>query len=174
MSSYNQFELAFRKYVAAFDGTNDLSPAEFKTLFDNLHHKDLKYRLIDEKVIGGDGMMHLKAKKPLTRDEKFESHAKMYASGHKVTLIYFRKISLDCIDTKVRIVNGEEDEIRRVVHTISGGKAVLSQEITPGLPPVRPSMPGCTPATPMYARRARCANAASREMQVNEFRTYQT
>eukprot|EP00986_Skeletonema_menzelii_P004700 scaffold1633_cov147-Skeletonema_menzelii.AAC.17 len=134
MSSY-QFELAFRQYVAAFDGTNALSPAEFKTLFDKLHHNDLEYRLVDEKVIGGDGMMHLKAKKPLTRDEKFESHSKIYASGHKVTLIYFRKIGLDCIDTKVLIVkNGEEDEIRRVVHTISDGKAVLSQEIDESIP----------------------------------------
>ena len=42
MSSY-QYELALRQYIAAFDGTNDLSPVEFKSLFDNHHHKDVTH-----------------------------------------------------------------------------------------------------------------------------------
>ena len=131
MSSY-QFELAFRQYVAAFDGTNDLSPAEFKTLFDKVHHKDLTYRT-DEKVIGKDGMMHFKAKE-LTREEIFALHSKHYASGQKVTLIHFRKIGMDCIDIKVRLVIGEEETIVRVVNTISDGKVALSQEMDESFP----------------------------------------
>ena len=133
MSSY-QFELAFRQYIAAFDGTNDLSPAEFKTLFDKVHHKDLTYRLTDEKVIGKDGIMHLKARTSLTREEIFELHSKKYASGQKVTLIHFRKIGMDCIDIKVRLVIGEEETIVRVVDTISDGQAVLSQEMNESFP----------------------------------------
>ena len=133
MSTY-QFELAFRQYVAAFDGTNDLSPAEFKSLFDNVHHKDFNYRPKDEKVIGGDDMMHLKAKAPLTREEIFQLHSKHYASGQKVTLIHFRKIGLDCIDIKVRLVTGKEDTTVRVVNTISGGQVVLSREIDESFP----------------------------------------
>eukprot|EP00957_Ditylum_brightwellii_P030279 2293057-Ditylum_brightwellii.AAC.1 len=82
MSSY-QFELAFRQYIAAFDGTNDLSPAEFKYLFDNVHHKDFNYLFKDARVIGGDGMMHLKAVTPVTRGEIYQLHSKHYASGQK-------------------------------------------------------------------------------------------
>ena len=133
MSSY-QFELAFRQYIAAFDGTNDLSPAEFKTLFDKVHHKDLTYRLTDEKVIGRDRIMHLKARTPLTREEIFELHSKHYASGQKVTLIHFRKIGMDCIDIKVRLVIGEEETIVRVVNTISDGQVALSQEMDESFP----------------------------------------
>ena len=157
MSSY-QFEHAFRQYIAAFDGTNDLSPAEFKTLFDKVHHKDFKCRLMDEKVIGDDGTIHLKPRKLITRDQKFEAFSKRYASGTKVSLIYFRKIGMD-IDAKFCINNGKEETIHRVVYTISGGKAILSQEILPGGPPVRPCI-GCTPATPIYSRRSKYANAA--------------
>ena len=158
MSSY-QFELAFRQYIAAFDGTNDLSPAEFKTLYDKVHHKDFKCRLMDEKVIGDDGTIHLKARMLITRDQKFEAFSKRYESGYKVTLIYFRKIGMDCIDAKFSIDNGKEETIHRVVYTISGGQAILSQEILPGGPPVRPRI-GCTPATPIYSRRSKYANAA--------------
>ena len=131
MSSY-QFELAFRQYVAAFDGTNDLSPAEFKTLFDKVHHKDLTYHLVHERVIGDDGMIYLKARKPLTSEEIFALHSKHYASGKKGTLIHFRKIGMDCIDIKVRLVIGEEETIVRVINTISDGQAVLSREIDEG------------------------------------------
>ena len=158
MSSY-QFEHAFRQYIAAFDGTNDLSPAEFKTLFDNVHHKDFKYRLMDEKVIGDDGTIHLKARKLITREEKFVSISKRYASGTKVSLIYFRKIGMECIDAKFCIANGKEETIHRVVLAISDGQAILAQEILPGSPPVRPCI-GCTPATPIYSRRSKYANAA--------------
>ena len=42
MSSY-QYELALRQYIAAFDGTNNVSPAEFQSRFDNLYHKDFTF-----------------------------------------------------------------------------------------------------------------------------------
>lgn len=158
MSTY-QFELAFRQYVAAFDGTNDLSPAEFKSLFDNVYHKDFNCSSKDEKVLGGDDMMHLKATqlKLRTREEIFQFHSKHYASGQKVTLIHFRKIGLDCIDIKVRFVTGKEDFTVRVVHTISGGQVVLSRDIDESFP--------------LKVLGAKCANAVFKWKEVG---TYQT
>ena len=47
-----QFELALRQYIAAFDGTNNISPAEFKSRFDNLYHKDYTFRPKDGKTMG--------------------------------------------------------------------------------------------------------------------------
>ena len=124
-----QFELALRQYIAAFDGTNDLSSSEFKSLFDNVYHKDFILKPKDEKVIGGDDMMHLKARSPLTREEVFQRDSKLYASGLQVTLIHFRKIGLDCIDIKLRLVNGKEETTVRVITTIAAKQAVVSQEI---------------------------------------------
>ena len=123
MSSY-QFELAFCQYIRAV----------FKSLYDNAHHKDFNYLPKDEKVIGGDGMMHLKAVTPVTREEIYQLHSKHYASGQKVTLIHFRKIGLDCVDIKVRPVNGEEETTVRVVNTLSNSQVVLSREIDESIP----------------------------------------
>jgi hypothetical protein len=95
----NQYELALRQYIAAFDGTNDLSPAEFKSRFDNLYHKDLIHLPKDEKIIGCDGM----------RDEVFQLYSNLYASGLKVTLIYFRRIGLDNFDIQLRLDNGKHE-----------------------------------------------------------------
>jgi len=156
MSSY-QFELAFRQYIAAFDGANDLSPAEFKSLFDNVHHKGLNYLPKDEKVIGGDGMMHLKAVTPVTREEIYQLHSKHYASGQKVTLIHFRKIGLDCVDIKVRLVNGKEETTVRVVNTLSNSQVVLSREIDESFP--------------LLVLGAKCANVVYKWKEVG---TYQT
>ena len=157
MSTY-QYELAFRQYIAAFDGTNNLSPAEFKSLFDNVHHKDFNHRLMDEKVIGRDGMMHLKkARTSMTREEIFQLHSKHYASGQKVTLIHFRKIGLDCIDIKVRLVTGDEETTVRVVNTISGGQVVVSREIDESVP--------------LKVLEAKCASAVYKWVEVG---TYQT
>jgi len=156
MSTYN-YELAFRQYIAAFNGTNDLSPAEFKSLFDNVHHKDFNYLLMDERVIGRDGMMHLKARTPLTREEIFQLHSKHYASGQKVTLIHFRKIGLDCIDIKVRLVTGDEETTVHVVNTISGGQVVVSREIDESFP--------------LKVLGAKCASAVYKWVEVG---TYQT
>lgn len=118
MSSY-QFELALRQYVAAFDGgsTNKkISPEEFKTLFDNLYHKDFTY-------ITKDGLK-------LTREQVYEREVQKLADGGTtVTLVHFRKIGLDCMDVKLGIVNGDEKRTVRAVSTISAGKAVISKEI---------------------------------------------
>ena len=105
-----QFELALRQYIAAFDGTNDLSPAEFKSRFDNVYHKDFIFVPKDERVIGGDGMMHLKARSPLTREEVFQQDSKLYLCPQTtamLTLIHFRKIGLDCFDIKLRLVKAK-------------------------------------------------------------------
>ena len=114
MSSYH-FELALRQYFAAFDGTNNISPAEFKSRFDNLNHKDFTFRLKDGTI--------------LTREEVYEHDTKLLASGTKVSLIYFRRIGLDNIDIKVGLTNGEEYRTFRVVVTITGGQAVICREI---------------------------------------------
>lgn len=126
-----QFELALRQYIAAFDGTNDLSPAEFKSRFDNVYHKDFIFVPKDERVIGGDGMMHLKARSPLTREEVFQQDSELYARGLQVTLIHFRKIGLGCIDIKLRLVNGKEKSTVRVVTEIAAKQAEVSREINP-------------------------------------------
>ena len=38
-----QFELALRQYIAAFNGTNDISPEEFKARFNNLYCKNYTF-----------------------------------------------------------------------------------------------------------------------------------
>jgi hypothetical protein len=124
-----QFELALRQYIAAFDGTNSNSPAEFQSRFDNLYHKDFTFFPKDGKTMGQDGFTTIKSKEPLTREEVFEREASKLANGTKVTLIHFRKIGLDCIDIKLGVVNGEEEGTVRVVTTISAKQAVVSREI---------------------------------------------
>ena len=78
--------------------------------------------------------MHLKAVTPVTREEIYQLHSKHYASGQKVTLIHFRKIGLDCVDIKVRPVNGKEETTVRVVNTLSNSQVVLSREIDESIP----------------------------------------
>jgi len=110
-----QFELALRQYIAAFDGTNNISPAKFQTRFDNLYHKDFTFLSKDEKT--------------LTREAVYEREASKLANGTKVTLIHFRKIGLDCIDIKLGLVNGGEEYAVRAVTTITAKQAVTSKEI---------------------------------------------
>jgi len=124
-----QFELALRQYIAAFNGTNDISPEEFKARFNNLYCKNYTFVPKEEKIIGKDGMMHLKAKAPLTRDQIFKLESSKLASGTKMTLIHFRKIGLDCIDVKVRQVTGQEENTLRVISTLSDSQVVVSREI---------------------------------------------
>ena len=124
-----QFELALRQYIAAFDGTNNISPTEFQSRFDNLYHKDFIFLPNDGKIMGEDGFITIKSKSPLTRDKVFEQEASKLANGTKVTLLHFRKIGLDCTDIKLRLVNGEEESIIRIVTTITSKQAVVSQEI---------------------------------------------
>ena len=61
-----QFELALRQYIAAFDGTNNISPAEFQSRFDNLYHKYYTFLPKDGKTMGKDGFTTIKSKEPLT------------------------------------------------------------------------------------------------------------
>ena len=130
-----QFELALRQNIAAFDGTNSISPEEFKSRFDNLYYKNYTFVPKEEKIVGKDGMMHLKAKAALTRDQIFKLESSKLASGTKMTLIHFRKIGLDCFDIKIRQVKGAQENTIRVVTTITAAKhAVISKEIDESFP----------------------------------------
>ena len=124
-----QFELALRKFIAAFDGTNSISQADFQSRFDNLHHKNFTLYPKDEKVTGEDGLITVKSQVPLTRNEVFESWSKRLASGTKITLIHFRKIGLDCIDIKIRQVTGQEEDTIRVISKTTGQQVIVSREI---------------------------------------------
>ena len=79
-------------------------------------------------------MMHFKAAAPVTREEMFQLYSELYASGLEISLIHLRKIGLDCIDIKLRLVNGKEETTIRVVNTISGNQAVSSREIDEAFP----------------------------------------
>lgn len=114
MSTY-QFELALRRYVAAFNGKN-VSLADFKTRFDNIYHKDFTF-------LSKDGHK-------LPRDVVYEREVQKFTSHEtKVTLIHYRMIGLDCIDAKLGLVTGDEERTVRAVSTLSSGKAVISKEI---------------------------------------------
>ena len=110
-----QFELALRQYIAAFDGTNNISPSEFKSRFDNLYYKDFIFHDKDGNI--------------LTREQIYERESSQLASGTKVTLIHFRKIGLECFDIKVGLANGKEHSTIRAVTTISAKQATISREI---------------------------------------------
>ena len=148
-----QFELALRWYIAAFDGTNNISPAKFKSRFDNLYNKDFTF-------IAKDGMA-------LTREQVYEREASKLANGGtKVTLIHFRKIGLDCIDVKLGLVNGKEERTIRAVTTITARQAVTSKEIDES-PASNHFI--LTPTSAVMA--AKCANAVYKW---KEFGTFQT
>ena len=110
-----QYEIALRQYIAAFDGTNSISQEEFKSRFDNLHHKDYTF--------------HASNGNALTREQMYERHANQFSSGTKATLIHFRKLGLDCFDVKIALDNGEKHMTIRKVTTISDKRAVVAKEI---------------------------------------------
>lgn len=112
-----QFETALRKYIAAYDSSNGVSAAEFKSRFDNLHHKCFT--------------LLLRSKDLLTREEVFELEASKLANDTKVTLVHFKKISLDCVDIKIKLshLNDEENTTVRFVTAIAADQAVGSREI---------------------------------------------
>jgi hypothetical protein len=110
-----QYEIALRQYIAAFDGTNNISQEEFKSRFDNLHHKDYTF--------------HASNGNTLTREQMYERHEAQFSSGSKVTLIHFRKLGLDCFDVKIALDNGEKHMTIRKVTTISDKRAVVAKEI---------------------------------------------
>ena len=112
-----QYEIALRQYIAAFNGTNDISQEEFKSRFDNLHHKDYTFHASNGNI--------------LTREQVYKMHEGQFSSGSKVTLIHFRKLGLDCFDVKVAIVNEYDgkDMTTRNVTTISAQQAKTATEI---------------------------------------------
>jgi hypothetical protein len=152
-----EFELALRQYIAAFDGTNNISPVEFQTRFDNLYHKDFTFLPKNKTIRNDNGMMHSKARAPLTREEVFQLDSKLYASGQKVTLIHFRKIGLDCIDIKLGIANGKEKSTVRVVATITAKQAIVSREIDESIP--------------LTVIRASCSSAVYKWKEMGTFQT---
>jgi len=120
-----KFELAFRQYISAFDGNNEIAPGEFQSRFDNVYHKDFTLR-----PSKAEDSQLPKSKEPLNRDEVFQFHSNILAAGTKVSLIHFRKIGLDCIDYKLLLEKDKEVSTVRVVVTITAnGQAVLSKEI---------------------------------------------
>jgi hypothetical protein len=129
MSSY-QFEIALRKFIAAFDGTNSISQADFQSRFDKVYHKNYTFQPKSENVRGEDGLLTTKKQAPLPRDEVYEVLSNTLASGTKMTLIHFRKIGLDCVDIKVRQVTpGQEESTLRVISTLSDSQSVVAREI---------------------------------------------
>ena len=69
-----RFELALRQYIAAFDGTNSISPEEFKSRFDNLFHKDFNFlpKLVTTwKCVEGHWVCYRNTQRPLPRNEVF-------------------------------------------------------------------------------------------------------
>ena len=124
-----QFEIALRQFIAAFDGTNSISQADFQSRFDNLYNKNYTFYPKDEKVRGEDGFITIKTQAPLTRNEVFESWSNTLASGTKMTLIHCRKIGLDCKDIKVRQVSGQEENTFRVISKTTGQQVIVSREI---------------------------------------------
>ena len=110
-----QFELALRKYIAAFNGTRNISTDEFKSRFDNLHHKYFTYEL--------------RSKDHLTREQVFQSEAIKLVKGTKVTLISLQEVGLGCVDIKLRLEKGKKETIVRVVSVIDANKIVASREV---------------------------------------------
>jgi hypothetical protein len=158
-----EFELALRQYIAAFDGTNNISPAEFQTRFDNLYHKDFTFLPKNEKTMRENGFTTIKSKEPLSREEVFEREASKLTDGTKMILIHFRKIGLDCIDIKLGIVNGKEESTVRVVTTISEKQAVVSREID--------ESPESNLFFPTQVMRAQCASAVYKWKEFGKFQT---
>ena len=157
----SQFELALRKYIAAFDRKNDISPTEFQARFDNLFHEDFTFLPKYGREMGEEGFQAIKPEAPLTREELFELESNKLNSGIKVTLIHFRKIGLGCRDIKLCVADGEEETTARVVMTISAKKAFVSQEID--------DSPESNLFFPTQLLHASCASYAYKLKNVNHF-----
>ena len=117
------FERAFSHYISAFDGTCSISTAEFQSRFDNVFHDDFTFHYCNSNDDAS------KTSRTLTREEVYVNEAATLANGTKMTLIHFRRIGLDCIDIKLRLVNGKNESISRVFLTITDDKAIKSKEI---------------------------------------------
>ncbi|KAL7435107.1 hypothetical protein ACHAXM_004446 [Skeletonema potamos] len=99
------FEMAFRQYLAIFNGTPKRF-SDFEPLFDKLYHNQLY--LEDENG-------------PLSRKKVKAYHAQLLAAGWKAELIHFRRVGLNQFDVKFRFVTngGEEQEtIHKHITTI--------------------------------------------------------
>ena len=124
-----QFEIALRQFIAAFDGTNSISQADFQSRFDNLYHKNYTFYPKDEKVAEEDGFITTKTQVPLARNEVFVLEANKLASGTKMTLIHIRKIGLNCLDVKLIEENFDWNRTLHIVTTITDKKAIICKEI---------------------------------------------
>jgi hypothetical protein len=114
------FERAFSHYISAFDGTCSISTAEFQSRSDNVFHDDFTFHCINDAS---------KEPSTLTHEEVYVNEVTTWADGTKMALIHFRRIGLDCIDIKLRLVNGENESISRVFLTITDDKAINAKEI---------------------------------------------
>ncbi len=119
------FERAFSHYISAFDGTCGISTAEFQSRFDIVFHDDFTFHCNND----DDDDASKKESRTLTREEVYVNEVAIWADGTKMTLIHFRRIGSDCIDIKLRLVNGENESISRVFLTITDDKAIKSKEI---------------------------------------------
>jgi hypothetical protein len=119
------FERAFSHYISAFDGTCGISTAEFQSRFDNVFHDDFTFF----RYCNNDDDASKKEFRTLTREEVYVDEAAIRADGTSVAMIHFRRIGSDCIDIKLRLVNGDNESISRVFLTITDDKAIKSKEI---------------------------------------------
>ena len=127
-----RFELALRQYIAAFDGTNSISQADFQSRFDNLFHKDFNFlpKLVTTwKCVEGHWVCYRNTQRPLPRNEVFVLEANKLASGTKMTLIHIRKIGLNCLDVKLKEENFDGNRTLHIVTTITSKRAIIYKEI---------------------------------------------
>lgn len=113
-------EPALRKYFAAFDGTKkDFSDVE--DLFEVLYHPTFALTTADGKIVA--------------RDDVKEMHSGYLAMAPKVRLIHYRKIGLECVDVKFRVVAAGDVKVVRVIYSysIEDGRLLKAQEISDSL-----------------------------------------
>ena len=96
--------------------------ADFQSRFDNVFHDDFTFHYCINDA-------SKKESRKITREEVYVNEAETWADGTKMDLIHFRRIGSDCIDIKLRLVNGEKKSISRAFLTITGDKAIKSKEI---------------------------------------------
>ncbi len=114
------FEMAFRQYLAIFNGSPQCYSEDFEPLFEQLYQ--------DQVYLEDDHG-------PLSREETKARHAKLLAAGWKSQLIHFRRVGLNQFDVKYRFVSSEGEEV--VVHkhiTAIDRKIAKVQDIDGSLP----------------------------------------
>ncbi len=114
------FEMAFRQYLAIFNGSPQSYFEDFEPLFEQLYN-DQAY-LEDEHG-------------PLSREETKARHAQLLAAGWKSEPIHFRRVGLNQFDVKYKLVlsEGKEVVVRKHITTIDR-KIAKIQDIDGSLP----------------------------------------